>query len=144
MDCIFCGIANGSVPSRKIYEDDDILAFLDINPANPGHVLVMPKKHIVSIYDADDETLKKLIVVVKDLATKIKEVLGADGMNIMQNNGRDAGQLVGHIHFHIIPRHKGDDVYISYKRKQLSEQQLDEICNKLKEKKDDYGDMYRY
>ncbi len=134
MDCIFCKIVSGEIPSKKVYEDNDIIAFLDINPANQGHTLVIPKKHFESIHDIDDDTLKKLVSVVKLIADRIKNNLNADGINIIQNNGQYAGQLVNHIHFHIIPRFKGDNVVITYQRKQLTEQEFEEIKNHLTEK----------
>ena len=135
-ECIFCKIVKGEIPSKKVYEDDDVIAFLDINPANKGHTLVTSKKHYESIYDVDEEVLKKLIVVVKQLADKIKNSLGCDGMNIVQNNGKHAGQLVNHIHFHIIPRFQGDKVLITYQRSQLTEEELNEIQKKLEEDKE--------
>jgi histidine triad (HIT) family protein len=131
-DCIFCKIVRGELPSKKIYEDDDILAFLDINPANKGHVLVTSKEHYEDIFSVDEELLKKMIIVVKLLAERIKSKTGCDGVNVMQNNGKQAGQLVNHIHFHIIPRFHGDKVLITYQRLQLTEEELNEIQNQLK------------
>ncbi len=131
--CIFCKIINGEIPSRKVYEDKDVLAFLDINPANPGHTLVMQKKHAGNILDADDESLGKAIVVAKIIAKKIKENLNADGINILQNTGRHAGQIVDHIHFHIIPRFANDSVIISYPKLKMEDKDFEEIQRKLKE-----------
>ena len=132
-DCIFCKIANGEIPSKKVHEDNDVMAFLDINPANPGHVLVVPKKHFENIYDIDDATLSKTIHVVKNISKNMKEKLNPDGLNVLQNNGKHAGQLVNHIHFHIIPRFNNDRVVISYPRYQISEADMDNILKKLKE-----------
>jgi len=141
-ECIFCKIAKNEIPSKKIYEDNDVLAFLDINPANPGHTLIISKKHFEGIIDADVGVLSKMIQVSKTIAKTIKERLGSDGLNIMQNNGKHAGQLVSHIHFHIIPRFPNDKVVISYPRAQLSENDLNEIQKKLtsakKEESEDY------
>jgi histidine triad (HIT) family protein len=119
------------IPSKKIYEDNDVVAFLDINPANPGHTLVASKKHYESIIDADNAVLSKLIQVTKTVAKTIKEKLNTDGINVIQNNGKHAGQLVNHIHFHIIPRYPNDKVMISYQRAQITEKDLDEIQKKL-------------
>lgn len=131
-DCLFCKIVNGEIPSLKIYDDNDVYAFLDINPANLGHTLVIPKKHSTSIFDTNEKDLEKLIIVVKKLAEKIKEKTGADGINILQNNGQHAGQLVHHIHFHIIPRFANDSVMIRYPRANINEQQIKEIWEKLR------------
>jgi histidine triad (HIT) family protein len=132
-DCIFCKIVKGEIPSKKVYEDGDVLVFLDINPASKGHVLVTAKKHYENIYDVDEEILKKMIVVSKKMADKIKKAFDADGINIVQNNGQHAGQLVNHIHFHVIPRYPEDKVIITYQRQQMSEHQMNEIVNILKE-----------
>ena len=132
-DCIFCKIVRGEIPSNKVYEDEDVLAFLDINPANKGHTLVASKKHYEDIYSVDEEILKKMISVVKVIAEKIKNTLECDGINIVQNNGRHAGQLVNHIHFHIIPRFPDDKVLITYQRMQLTEEEFNEIQKKLSE-----------
>ena len=107
-DCIFCAIAAGEIPSFKVYEDDIALAYLDINPFSKGHTLVIPKAHAAGLLDADDKMLSELVLRVKKVAAHIKEKLGCDGFNILQNNGEAAGQTVRHIHFHIVPRWNGD------------------------------------
>ena len=107
-DCIFCAIAAGEIPSFKVYEDDLALAYLDINPFSKGHTLVIPKAHAAGLLDADDKMLSELVLRVKKVAAHIKEKLGCDGFNILQNNGEAAGQTVRHIHFHIVPRWNGD------------------------------------
>ena len=107
-DCIFCAIAAGEIPSFKVYEDDFALAYLDINPFAKGHTLVIPKVHSEGLLDASDETLSALVSRVKKVAAHIKDALGCDGFNILQNNGEAAGQTVKHIHFHIVPRWNGD------------------------------------
>ena len=107
-DCIFCAIAAGEIPSFKVYEDDLALAYLDINPFSKGHTLVIPKAHAAGLLDADDRMLSELVLRVKKVAAHIKEKLGCDGFNILQNNGEAAGQTVRHIHFHIVPRWNGD------------------------------------
>ncbi len=134
MECVFCKIVKNEIPSKKVHEDSNTVAFLDINPANHGHTLVMPKKHAENIFDVDDETLKNTILVVKSMAAIIKERMNAVGVNIVQNNGRHAGQLVNHIHFHIIPRFENDSVIISYKRIQMTEKELDDVAKKLAQK----------
>jgi histidine triad (HIT) family protein len=104
MDCVFCKIAKGEVPSKKIYEDADTVAFLDISPRNPGHALVIPKKHYGSILDIPENELANLMKTVKKVVVATKNATNSDGTSIVQSNGRAAGQMVGHIHFHVIPR----------------------------------------
>ena len=130
-ECIFCKIIRGEIPSKKVYDDKDVLAFLDINPANPGHVLVVPKKHADDITKSDDEDLAKAMKVVKNITASLKERMNAIGVNVVQNNGKHAGQLVAHTHFHVIPRYENDMVIISYQRKQLSDAEMEEIRKKL-------------
>ena len=132
--CLFCKIAKNEIPSKKVYENSDTLAFLDINPANPGHTLVMPKKHAENIFDIDEDSLKSTISVVKEMARAIKEKMNAVGINIVQNNGKYAGQLVNHVHFHVIPRFENDNVIISYKRVQKTEKEFDDVAKKLLQK----------
>lgn len=103
-DCIFCAIALGEIPSFKIYEDDLVLAYLDINPFTEGHTLVIPKVHSTGLLDTDDRLLGEIIVRVKRVSAHLKEALPCDGFNILQNNGEAAGQTVKHVHFHIVPR----------------------------------------
>lgn len=134
-ECIFCKIVKGEVPSKKVYEDKDVIAFLDINPANPGHTLVVPKKHAEDITKSDEEDLEKCIHVVKKITAKLKEKLNAIGVNVIQSNGHAAGQIIAHTHFHVIPRYENDMVVISYKRIQLSDADLEEIRKKISEDK---------
>ncbi len=131
MDCLFCKIAKGEIPAKKVYEDSDVVAFLDINPANPGHTLVVPKKHSETLLDTDDAVLEKAIIVVRKIAQKMKDEMNTAGLNIVQNNGKMAGQLVGHIHFHVIPRYAGDQVVITYQRVQMDEKKMEDVKNKL-------------
>lgn len=104
MDCIFCKIIAGEIPSKKIYEDENVLSFLDISPVNFGHTLVIPKKHYADLLSADEATLASLILAVKKIAPILIQVVGASGFNLNLNNGSVAGQVVDHLHFHIIPR----------------------------------------
>ncbi|MEK7203447.1 MAG: HIT family protein [Patescibacteria group bacterium] len=104
MDCIFCKIISGNIPSYKVYEDENVLAFLDINPVNAGHTLVIPKKHFASIENISQEDLSEVIKIVKKIGKAIKRGLKVQGYNVMMNNGFVAGQIVPHIHFHLVPR----------------------------------------
>ncbi|MBW3002393.1 HIT family protein [Candidatus Woesearchaeota archaeon] len=107
-DCIFCKIVKGEIPCQKVYEDDKILAFLDIMPVHKGHTLVIPKEHHTDILDMPDDTLAELAKVAKKVSKAVKEATKADGFNIGQNNGAAAGQAVFHFHLHVIPRFNND------------------------------------
>ncbi len=107
-DCLFCKIIAKEIPSSTVYEDDDIIAFLDIKPTNPGHTLVVPKKHSDGFHDADPDTLQKLIIATQTVANAVAHALQTTGFNLEQNNGTIAGQVIPHLHFHIIPRRPDD------------------------------------
>lgn len=109
--CVFCKIVNGEIPSYKIYETKNTLAFLDISQNTKGHTLVIPKRHVENIFDLDEETAKELFVSVTKTANLLKEKLGFDAANLLNNNGKDAGQVVNHYHIHIIPRYGNDECY---------------------------------
>ena len=103
-DCLFCKIAAGQVPAIKVYEDADVVAFMDIGPIVKGHTLVVPKVHCDPLMETPEPVLHKLISVVRRVARAQVTGLGADGVNVTQANGRAAGQVIPHIHFHVIPR----------------------------------------
>ena len=107
-DCIFCKIVSGELPSNKVYEDDDILAFLDINPVNPGHTIVIPKEHGDNFLLQSEETNKKLISVIYSITPSVLKSVNATDCNVTMNCGSSAGQIIFHTHFHIIPRFKND------------------------------------
>ena len=107
-DCIFCKIAAGEIPSATLYEDDDFRVILDLGPASKGHALIIPKEHFRNLYDIDGELAGKAMMLAKKMITKMTDVLGCDGYNIVQNNEECAGQTVFHFHMHLIPRYKGD------------------------------------
>ncbi|MBR2684749.1 MAG: HIT family protein [Erysipelotrichaceae bacterium] len=111
--CIFCKIINNEIPSYKVYEDDDVLAILDIAQVTKGHTLVMPKRHCDDILDCPEDDLKKVITVTQKLAKEIKGKLNAPGVNILSNCGEVAGQSVNHLHFHIIPRYSDQDAMVA-------------------------------
>lgn len=108
MDCIFCKIIAGEIPSFQVHQDNMTVAFMDINPLTEGHVLVVPKKHCTGLFDADDLTLAATLAAAKKVALGMKDVLGFDSLNMLQANGRWAAQSVPHLHFHLIPRREGD------------------------------------
>jgi len=109
-DCVFCAIAEAEIPSFKVYEDELVLAYLDINPFTKGHTLVIPKAHSKGLLDTSDETLAAVLARVKKVAAHLKEALHCDGFNILQNNGAAAGQTVMHLHFHIVPRYGHEEI----------------------------------
>ena len=111
-NCIFCKIANGEIPSTTLYEDEDFRVILDLGPATRGHALLLPKNHFANLFELDDETAQKAILVAKKMAGKMKDALGADGFNLVQNNGEAAGQTVFHFHMHLIPRYENDNAGI--------------------------------
>lgn len=110
MNCIFCGIVNGEIPSRKIYEDKYTVAFLDIANDVDGHTVVIPKKHIANILDCDDETLFHLMMTVKLVSKHYTDNCGYQGVNLLNASGDAAQQSVPHFHVHLIPRKAGDGV----------------------------------
>lgn len=106
--CIFCKIINNKIPCYKVYEDNDVLAFLDIQPIAKGHTVVIPKTHAESLLDLDNEKVALLFLVIKKITQQIKDKLNPDGFNIGINLGKKAGQMVDHLHIHIIPRWSND------------------------------------
>lgn len=107
-NCIFCKIVRGEVPSLNIWETEEALAFLDIGPLAEGHLLVIPKSHYANLGDMPGSALSRMLELLPKLAGAVRKVTGATGHNILQNDGRVAGQAVDHVHFHIIPRREGD------------------------------------
>ena len=112
-NCVFCKIINHEIPSAKVYEDENILAFLDISQVTEGHTLVIPKKHCKDIFELDEQTLAQVFQAVKKIAGKMQENLEVDGINLVNNNGKNAGQEVFHYHVHLIPRYGKGDGYLA-------------------------------
>ncbi len=131
-DCIFCKIVREEIPAAKIYEDNEIISFLDIAPANKGHCLVITREHYTTINGIPDELLGKVIVVVKKISRAISSALGSDGFNILMNNNKAAGQLVPHAHIHIIPRFNGDRLNLTWKHNTYGEGEIEEFKEKIK------------
>ncbi|MDO5702889.1 MAG: HIT family protein [Lachnospiraceae bacterium] len=107
-DCIFCKLANGEIPTDKLYEDDDFAVILDAGPAAKGHSLIIPKAHYANITEMPDDLLMKAAVVAKKTGSRLIKAMNADGLNVLQNNGTAAGQSVFHFHIHMIPRKDGE------------------------------------
>jgi histidine triad (HIT) family protein len=107
-DCVFCKIRDGQIPSMKVYEDERTLAFMDINPLNAGHCLIVTRSHAPTIWDADEEDLRAAITSAKKVALALREAVKPDGLNMLQANGAAAFQSVPHFHLHLIPRWNND------------------------------------
>ena len=107
-DCVFCRIVSGEIPAAMLFEDDDVLVFLDINPVNPGHVLVIPKRHAENLLELEEGEICACAKAVQRAARAAVAVTGSPGFNLLQNNHRCAGQVVPHVHFHVIPRRPDD------------------------------------
>ena len=133
-NCIFCKIANGGIPSATLYEDEDFRVILDLGPATRGHALILPKEHYANVIALPEEVTAKAFILAKKMAAKMMEVLHCDGVNVVQNNGEAAGQTVFHFHMHLIPRYKNDKSGFGWKPGKLTDEDRDEILEKLKEK----------
>ena len=113
MDCIFCKIVSGEIPSVKVYEDERVLAFMDVNPINDGHLLIIPKAHAATIHEIAEADFLAVMSATHKLAAAVKKVLNPEGINLLQLNGKAANQVVPHLHVHIVPRWFGDGVTVS-------------------------------
>ena len=132
-DCIFCKIAAGEIPSRKLYEDEDFVVILDLNPTSKGHALIIPKEHYANLYEIDEEVAAKAMKLAKKMALKMTDVLGCDGFNLLQNNGESAGQTIFHFHMHLIPRYSEDSrPMLTFAETSISDEEMDALCDKMK------------
>lgn len=130
-DCIFCKIANGEIPAKTLYEDEDFRAILDLGPATKGHALILPKEHAANLFELSDEIASKVLPLAKRLATQMQEKLGFAGCNLVQNNGELAGQTVMHFHLHVIPRYAQDQQKIGWVPGQPTQEELEEVCKQI-------------
>lgn len=131
INCIFCKIVDGIIPSYKIYEDDDVLAFLDVNPVTYGHTLVIPKKHYISFLSTPKDVMNKVMNVVQRIGQVQMKELGAKGVNVLTNCYDAAGQVVKHFHVHVIPRYEANDGF-KLELKNLKDVNLLQVIEKLK------------
>ena len=129
-DCLFSKIVAGEIPAFKVYEDDETLAFLDINPAAGGHTLVIPKKHSQDIFDIEERYATAVAATVKRIAQKIRSELGAD-VSVLQNNGRSAGQAIAHMYAHVIPRKPDDKIVLAHLGAPASKEDLAAMQEKI-------------
>lgn len=128
-ECVFCGIIEGEIPSHTVYEDENVVAFLDANPVSRGHTLVVPKKHVETVLEAED--MWYMWDAIFKVANAVDETFDPEGLNITQNNGEAAGQEVFHMHFHITPRYTGDEIDIDYDREELEDGE--DVASELRE-----------
>lgn len=133
-NCIFCKIVEGEIPSYKVYEDENVLAFLDISQVTKGHTLIIPKEHAKDIFELTEETAAKLFSAVPKIAKSIKQTYNPIGLNLLNNNGEAAGQSVFHYHMHFIPRYgSGDGFGAVWKTQELPANEMAEIAQNIKE-----------
>lgn len=133
-NCIFCKIIEGSIPASKVYEDDDVLAFLDLSQVTKGHTLVIPKDHVENIFEMSEETASTYFRKVPQIANAIKDTFNVQGVNILNNSGEVSGQTVFHYHMHILPRYgknDGFDVKWQSNQNQYTNETLQEIAKSI-------------
>ncbi|MEK7995593.1 MAG: HIT family protein [Planctomycetota bacterium] len=130
--CLFCRMAAGQIPVAKIYEDDVVLAFLDIGPLSDGHTLVIPKQHFEKLHDCPADLLGQVCSRLGKLAGAVATAMNCDGYNLLCNNGRAAGQLIEHLHFHVIPRNAGDGVFNRWPAYKYEDGKAGEIADEIR------------
>ncbi len=133
-DCIFCKIIAGEIPSATVYEDDYYKAIMDISPAAKGHIVILAKNHCANLFELDDESAAKGLIVARTLATAMKNELGCDGINLLQNNGEAAGQTVFHYHMHLIPRYNGDSIAMTWSHGKYEIGEMADLAAAIKER----------
>jgi histidine triad (HIT) family protein len=131
-DCIFCKMVGGQIPVTKIYEDEVVLSFLDIGPISDGHTLVIPKQHFEKLHDCPPQLLGEVALRLGKVALAVTAAMRSDGYNLLCNNGRAAGQLVGHLHFHIVPRRAGDGVFDRWPSYKYQQGEIEAIAAEIR------------
>ena len=131
-DCIFCKVLAGEIPSEKVYEDDNAIAVMDINPWTRGHVVVFPRKHAANVFEIDDDELERVILAVKRVATQVRDRLEPDGVNLLQSNGAAAWQTIFHLHFHVIPRYDDDPLELPTRPKPAEPDELAAVAKEIR------------
>jgi histidine triad (HIT) family protein len=131
--CIFCKIVQKQTPSSTIYEDEAVMVFVDIRPLNIGHTLIIPKAHFVDIFDIPYDLLSRVHKVSKQIASAVKKATNADGISIIQQNGKAAGQDIFHLHVHVIPRFEGQKLQSFSELREVDRASLDEMAKKIKQ-----------
>jgi len=133
-DCVFCKIASGEIPARTVFSTDEVVCFMDINPVAEGHVLVVPRGHAEFLWQLSPEQLSAVGEALVRVTAAVKDALGARGINVLQNNGRIAGQLVPHVHFHVIPRFEGDEFRYTWPAREVPDEELKRIKGLIAER----------
>ncbi|MBI2650615.1 HIT family protein [Candidatus Woesearchaeota archaeon] len=131
-DCIFCKIVDGKIPAARVYEDDKVISFLDIMPANKGHCLVVPKKHSQTLIEMNEDDLVATINAAKKIARALSLSFGNGSFNIVMNNGKEAGQVVNHAHIHLIPRFQKDRLRIKWSHLKYEGDEIKEYADKIR------------
>ncbi len=131
-DCIFCKIIAGQIPATKIYEDQVVISFLDIGPISNGHTLVIPKQHFEKLHECPAELLGQVSLGLGKIAQAVVRATECDGYNVLCNNGRAAGQIVEHLHFHIIPRRTGDGVFNRWPAYKYPQGKIEAIAEQIR------------
>ncbi len=130
-DCIFCKIANGEIPSKTLYLDENFRVILDLAPATRGHALILPREHAADLFELPEETAAGALAVAKKVAVNMLEKLQCDGLNLVQNNGEAAGQTVPHFHIHMIPRYRDDGQQINWVPGESTEEELEAVKKEI-------------
>lgn len=130
--CVFCRIVRKQAPASIVYEDEDVMAFLDIRPLQIGHTLIIPKPHYVDFFDMPEEQIGQVYRVVKQVALAVKKARGADGVSIIQQNGKAAGQDIFHMHVHIVPRFEGQKLTAFHELKVAKRAELEAVAEEIK------------
>lgn len=130
-DCIFCKLANGEIPTATLYEDENFRVFLDLGPATRGHALIVPKEHYADLFELPEGLAREAMALAKRMAAGMKQALGCDGFNLVQNNGEAAGQTVFHFHMHLIPRYENDGAGVTWTPGSLSEEERAKLVQLL-------------
>ncbi len=133
LECVFCKIIAGEIPAAKLIETDKVLSFLDINPVNPGHALVVPKRHVASLLDLHQDELHVSIFIAKRVAAAVAEATGSPAFNILQNDGPAAGQIIEHVHFHVIPRAPDDEFSLGWRQLEYGEGELEQLQDAIRQ-----------
>lgn len=131
-DCIFCKIVAGEAPCFKLYEDDRALSFMDINPFNEGHCLVISKNHATNVYETEDADLAACLIAAKRVARAVDKTIAPDGLNLLQANGSAAGQSVFHFHIHVFPRKRGDNAMLNWGQKPGDMKAIGALAERIK------------
>lgn len=131
-DCIFCKIIAGEIPCFKLYEDDATLAFMDINPANDGHALVIPKDHAKDVHAISDDAISRTVITAKKIAAAVEKTVAPGGINLVQCNGPAAGQSVFHFHMHVLPRREGDELKMNWGLKPGDMDAIGKLAERIK------------